>query len=175
VHAGIPMRMLSIQVIYENSNEGTHFKPFLDSVRIVGTILSNFLRFSVSSIFSAAIDIGIAWILLDYFRTFFKSEYAVILAATFIARIISTVVNYLMNRNFVFREKTAGRRSFVRYLMLCAVIIMFSATGVYILRRGFGLNEKIGKVVVDSLLYLLSYQAQQRWVFAIRQPKINRV
>lgn len=175
VHAGIPMRMLSIQVIYENSNEGTHFKPFLDSTRVIGTIFSNFLRFSVSSIFSAAIDIGIAWFLLDYLQIFFESEYTVILTATFIARVISTVVNYFLNRKYVFREKTSVRQSLVRYLMLCAVIIMFSATGVYILHRGFGTNEKIGKVVVDSLLYILSYQAQQRWVFVIRRRKINRI
>ncbi|HCX62795.1 MAG TPA: dolichol-phosphate mannosyltransferase [Clostridiales bacterium] len=165
VQAGISIEMIPIQVIYIDSNEGTHFKPILDSVRVVGTILSDFFRFSVSSIVSAAVDLGIAWLLLDFLHAYFKSEYLKILIATSVARVISTVLNYLLNRNFVFREKSAGGRSLIRYLMLCAVIIIFSTTGVYVLYKGFGINEKIGKVICDTLLYFLSYQVQQRWVF----------
>lgn len=169
VQAGIPMRMLSIQVIYENSNEGTHFKPFVDSVRVIGTLSSNFLRFSVSSVASAAVDLGIAWFLLDFLHMYFESEYFKILAATFIARVISTGVNYLLNQRFVFKEKRAG--SLIRYLTLCAMIIIFSTTGVYILHKGLGINEKIGKLICDALLYLLSYRVQQQWVFSKDHPK----
>ena len=72
----------------------------------------------------------------------------------------------MLNRKFVFRDRGAGNRSLIRYLMLCALIILLSTTGVYILHRIFGVNEKIGKIAVDAMLYLLSYQVQQRWVFA---------
>lgn len=166
VKADIAMQMLPIQVIYMNANEGTHFKPFRDSARIIGILFSDFIRFSVSSIVSAAVDLGIAWFLLDFFGTFFKSEYLKILSATSVARLISIGVNYMLNRNFVFREKKTAKQSLIRYLILCAIIILFSSTGVYVLHRFFGLNEKIGKITVDTLLYLLSYRMQQSWVFA---------
>lgn len=165
VKAGIPIETTPIQVIYVNSNEGTHFKPVHDSIRIIGTIISDFFRFSVSSLVSAAVDLGIAWFFLDALRAAFKTEYMRILMATSIARVISICVNYMLNRNFVFLKKTSGTRSLVRYLMLCAVIIILSSTGVYALKRSFGINEKAGKIICDSLLYLLSYRVQQRWVF----------
>lgn len=166
VEDGIPMRMIPIQVIYENNNEGTHFKPLRDSAMIIGTLFSNFLRFSASSVVSAAVDLGIAWFLLDFLRMFIKMEYLRIFAATSIARIISISVNYMLNKNFVFHENGSGKQSLIRYLMLCAVIMLLSATGVYVLHRGLGINEKIGKIICDALLYLLSYRVQQRWVFA---------
>ena len=173
VKADINIQMLPTKVIYMNSNEGTHFKPFRDSARIIGILFSDFIRFSVSSIVSAAVDLGIAWFLLDFLSTFFKSEYLKILTATFVARLISIAVNYLLNRNFVFREKKTAKQSLIRYLILCAMIILFSSTGVYALHRLFAINEKIGKIAVDTVLYLLSYRMQQKWVFAKEGTKHN--
>ena len=167
VRANIPMCTLPIQVIYVNSNEATHFQPFHDSVRIAVILLSGFLRFSASSLISSAVDLGIVWFLLDFLRTFFQSKYMKVLAATSIARVISIVVNYILNQNFVFRRKMPGSKTLLRYLLLCILIILLSATGVYALHRGFGINEKIGKIIVDSSLFLLSYHVQRQWVFAV--------
>lgn len=164
VKSGIPIQTVPIEVIYVNSNEGTHFKPVHDSIRIIGTILSDFFRFSVTSLISAAVDLGIAWFLLDLLRTASYSVYMRILMATSVARVISIGFNYMLNRNFVF-QKAPITRSLPRYLILCVIIIIFSATGVYALKIGLGINEKVGKIICDSLLYLLSYRVQQRWVF----------
>lgn len=166
VQAGIPMQMLPTQVIYENDNKGTHFKSFRDSFRIVGILFANFARFLISALASAAVDLGIAWFLLDFLRPFFQLEYFRILVASAMARVISIGVNYLINRKFVFQEKKADGQSLIRYLLLCVLIILFSTTGVYGLYRSFGVNEKIGKIICDTLLFVLSYQVQQRWVFA---------
>lgn len=166
VQAGIPMQMIPIQVIYENANDGTHFKPFRDSIRIIGTLFFGFIRFLASSFASAIVDFGIAWFLFDYLQPFLHIEYLRILVATAIARVISIGVNYMLNRKFVFQEKEAGGQSLIRYLLLCALIILFSTTGVYGLHRSFSVEEKIGKVICDTLLFLLSYRVQQRWVFA---------
>lgn len=165
VQADIPMQMNPIQVIYEDNNEGTHFKPFRDSIKVIGTIFLSFARFLSSSIVSAAVDIGIAWFLLDFLRTFLQSEYLRILTATVIARAISVGINYLLNRNFVFQDKESDGKSLIRYLILCVLIIVLSTTGVYGLHRDFGVNEKLGKIICDTLLFILSYQVQQRWVF----------
>lgn len=163
---GIPFCTMPIQVIYQNNNAGTHFKPLQDSARIIGTLIWSFLRFSASSLAGAAVDIWAAWLLLDFLRPFFASEYLRILTATVLARAVSILLNYLLNRNFVFREKRKGGRSLARYLMLCVLIILLSASGVFALYTLFGLNEKAGKVICDMLLFLVSYRVQMRWVFA---------
>ena len=173
VQADIPMQMNPIQVIYEDDNDGTHFKPLRDSFKIIRTMFSGFTRFLSSSIVSAAVDIGIAWFLLDFLRTFLQSEYLRILTATVIARVISVGFNYLLNRNFVFQDKKSGGKSLIRYLLLCVLIIILSTTGVYGLHIGFRVNEKIGKIICDTLLFILSYQVQQRWVFAKENRKYD--
>lgn len=172
VQKGILIQTIPIQVIYENANEGTHFKPIRDSVKIIGTLFSNFIRFLVSSFASAALDLGIAWFLMDFLSPFFQSEYGRILTATIVARIISIVFNYILNKKFVFQERNKESRSLIRYLILCWVIILLSATGVYGLHKILGINEKIGKLICDALLFLLSYQVQQRWVF-VKGEKAN--
>ncbi|HHV11709.1 MAG TPA: glycosyltransferase [Clostridiales bacterium] len=166
VQSGIPILTLPIRIIYENGNAGTHFKPIRDSIRVIKILVSNFIKFSISSIASAAVDLGIAWFLLDFFRSFLpQQEFLRILLATVTARILSIAVNYLLNKHFVFRGKEAGSRSLWRYLLLCMVIILLSSTGVYLLHTVLLINEKSGKLICDTLLFLLSYQAQQRWVF----------
>ncbi len=170
VQSGIPILTLPIRLIYENGNAGTHFKPVRDSIRVMGILLSNFIKFSISSIASAAVDLGIAWFLLDFFRPFLQQqEFLRILLSTVTARAISIIVNYLLNRHFVFRGKETGSRSLWRYLLLCGVIILLSSTGVYLLQTVLSVNEKGGKMICDTLLFLLSYRAQQRWVFKRRR------
>lgn len=165
VQGDIPIQMEKIQVIYEDNNEGTHFKPFLDSIKIIGTMFYYFIRFLSSSVLSAAVDIGIAWFLLDFLRTFLQFEYLRILIATAMARVISIGLNYVLNRHFVFQDKESDGKSLIRYLMLCVLIIMLSTTGIYALHKIFFVNEKTGKIICDTLLFILSYQVQQRWVF----------
>jgi dolichol-phosphate mannosyltransferase len=74
----------------------------------------------------------------------------------------------------VFQEKKAAGKSLSRYLILCVMIIIFSTTGVYGLHISFGVNEKIGKIICDTLLFILSYQVQQRWVFAKGDTKDDK-
>lgn len=165
VQADIPLQMVPIQVIYDNNNEGTHFRPLHDSVKIMKIMFSGFFRFVASSIASAVIDIGIAWFLLDFLQLFLHIEYLRILAATAIARSISTGVNYWVNQKFVFQSKKTSRQSLARYILLSAIIILLSTTGVYGLHKNFRVNEKIGKIIIDTLLFFVSYRVQQMWVF----------
>lgn len=46
VQQGVPLITRPIQVIYEENNAGTHFKPLGDSLRVIGTLLSNFIFFN---------------------------------------------------------------------------------------------------------------------------------
>ncbi|MFC9710587.1 glycosyltransferase [Paenibacillus sp. NPDC056933] len=172
IQSGIPIHTMPIQVIYENGNAGTHFKAIRDSARVMGVLFSNFLRFISSSVASSVVDLGIAWFLIDFLRPILgQQDYLRILLATVIARIISIVVNYVLNRHFVFRKEDS-QGSLWRYLSLCGLIILLSSTGVYLFHTIFFVDEKIAKFVCDALLFLLSFQLQRRWVFAARRKQL---
>lgn len=171
IQSGIPIHTLPIQVIYENGNAGTHFKAIRDSARVMNVLFSNFLRFISSSVASAVVDLGIAWFLIDFLRPFLGGQdYLRILLATVIARIISIMVNYLLNKNFVFKKENS-QGTLWRYLALCALVILLSSTGVYLVHTYLFIDEKIAKFVCDALLFLLSFQMQRRWVFAARRQR----
>ncbi|QOS81893.1 bifunctional glycosyltransferase family 2/GtrA family protein [Paenibacillus sp. JNUCC31] len=172
IQSGIPIHTMPIQVIYENGNAGTHFKAIQDSARVMGVLFSNFLRFISSSVASSVVDLGIAWFLIDFLRPILgQQDYLRILLATVIARILSIVVNYVLNRHFVFRKEDS-QGSLWRYLSLCGLIILLSSTGVYLFHTIFFVDEKIAKFVCDALLFLLSFQLQRRWVFAARRKQL---
>ena len=89
-------------------------------------------------------------------------------AATYGARIVSAVVNFMLNRNVVFRDASDPRRSAVRYLILAVGQAAASALLVFALQRLTGVSELMEtaiKIPVDMGLFLLSYQIQKRWVF----------
>lgn len=165
--SGVPMLTLPIEVIYEKGNKGTHFKPIRDSVQIMGILLADFMKFLFSSLAGAAVDLAIAWVLLDLLRPLLGQQaFLRILLATGLARVISIAVNYTLNKTFVFQRKNANRGSLRRYLALCALLILLSAAGVYGMHELFDVDERLGKLIGDIVLFVLSYQVQQRWVFA---------
>ena len=168
----IPIKQIEIQTIYENNNKSTHFQAIHDSVKIAKVIFSNFSKFFSSSIISSLVDITIAWFLLDLFRNnFANNDLLRIALATCLARVVSMLVNYSINKKVVFKDKNTQNKSFVKYILLCIPIMLLSTILVYITHHFFQLNDKIMKILVDSLLFLLSYKLQQNWVFNKSQKR----
>ena len=54
--ARIPMIPITIETIYENENEGTHFHPIRDSYRIYKVILGGFVKFMGTSLICFLVD-----------------------------------------------------------------------------------------------------------------------
>lgn len=163
----VPLKTLPITTVYENNNETSHFHPLRDSSRIMGVMLREFGRFLAVSLGSAVVDLLLAWLLLDLLRPVMGgSDLLRIGAATVLARLVSMVVNYTLNRILVFQAKQRPRRSFGRYLVLCAAVMVLSSGTVYLTSQYLLWNEKLAKLVADSLLFLLSYRLQRMWVFA---------
>lgn len=163
--AGIPMIPVSIETIYENENEGTHFHPIRDSYRIYKVILGSFFRFMASSLSCVALDQGIFNLLnLAVFQNGAAKSAKIILLCTVIARVISACVNFLLNRKFVFGQKGNGGKAFLRYVILCVCIMLLSAGGTWLLGKT-GMSSTVAKLITDTLLYFASYRFQERWVF----------
>ncbi len=157
--AGISIEEVPIETIYYEGNKSTHFRPLQDSLLVYGM----FLRFIVSSLSSAAIDLG-----LFAFCTFLLKDtlplYYIALS-TVIARVVSSLYNFFVNRQGVFKSEAGLGKTMVRYYSLAVVQMALSAVCVSGIFGAFGGNETLIKIVVDTLLFVISFQIQREWVF----------
>ena len=88
-----------------------------------------------------------------------------ILLSTILARAISSYFNFTMNKNFVLNGEKRIQRSIVKYYSLAVFQMLLSAAMVTALWNMFSGSETAIKIVVDTILFLASYQIQRRWVF----------
>ena len=141
------------------------FHPKNKTSQIIYVIFLHLIRFVSSSIISSIIDVLLAWILLDVLKIWMTSDFWRIALASLIARVISTIVNYVVNKKYVFKGKTNNRQTAIRFLILTVIITILSTLFVYVASIFNIMSEKLAKPVGDLLLFLLSYSAQTKWVF----------
>ena len=154
-----------IATVYEGENEGSHFRPIVDSYKIMKLIfvymLGTFFRYMISAGTSFVLDLGIYYLALQF-------GHVSILAATVIARVISSFYNFNMNRKMVFKSEEGYTKTMVRYYALCVVQMLASAGLVTVVKSmvpGGAFVATVCKAVVDTFLFVISYQIQKRWVF----------
>ena len=129
--------------------------------------MKSFLRFSGSSAVCFLLDYGL-FTLLNSVLLVALPDGTRELAATYGARVVSAVTNFLLNRLLVFRDKSAAGSSIWRYALLAVVQAGLSAILVSALQdltNATNLLETVIKIPVDGVLFLASYQIQKRWVF----------
>jgi len=161
---------IEIETIYENNNQGTHFRVVRDTLRILKVLISNFTMFFSSSVLSALVDLSLAWIFLFILKNELADlNFLRIAVATVFARVVSIWVNYLLNKKYVFKSSENNDKSMGRYLLLCLMVVTLSTLSVYFLNTNFGMDEMISKLITDSLLFFLSYHIQKSWVFQIQE------
>lgn len=164
--ASIQMVPITIETVYENDNAGTHFHPIRDSYRIYKVILGNFVKFMGASIASFVIDQGVFALFFYVILASMQTGHEFL--STVIARLISAPCNFLMNRSFVFKFKSDAKSAAWKYAVLCIGILLLSAVGLEALMTLLRIPDALAslmKLVVDTVLYFLSYRIQNKWVF----------
>ena len=153
-----------IEVIYVDNNKGTHFRPIRDSLKIIGVIISQFLKYSLISLSSSILDIAAFTMLSAMLANVIPIEH--IIVSTFIARGISGAFNFLMNKRVVF---SAGDQALLpgilKYILTAVLIASLSALFVNVLFLILHWNKTLIKIIVDTLLFFVSYKLQQAFVF----------
>ena len=171
--AGIEFKEVVISTVYIEDNQTSHFRPIRDSIRIYGVII----RYIASSLASTLVDVSLFTLLnLLFGKLGFSDELRIILAQA-IARIVSSFVNFSINRKVVFKSKDNYGSTMLKYYILCAcqlaastgLVYLFS-TVVFRLSEG-SIFDTLIKVVVDTFLFFLSFRIQQNWVFVSRKKK----
>lgn len=158
-----------ITTIYINDNETSHFRAVSDSISVYSVFIKQvfdserrqFLRYVIASLASFALDISMYGLVIALFTDFTLSTVAI---AGISARIISAAFNYLVNRNLVFKNNSDF--SLFKYFSLVLAQIGVSSILVYLLSMiNFGDYSVMIKVIVDSCLFLFSYQIQKHFIF----------
>ena len=167
----IPFDEVKIRTVYIEENASSHFRVIHDSWRIYKLILKHFFRYTVSSLLSAVVDTAgfsfLSWLLGKFLRGFVLTA-----AAGISARVISSLLNFFMNKKLVFQTNVSTGKAMLRYYMLAlpqmAAQVLLTQ-GVYTL---FSVPDDANFIrtviyaVVMTVLFIVSYMIQQRWVFA---------
>lgn len=171
--AGIPMIPVTIETIYENENKGTHFHPIKDSWKIYKVILGSFFKFMGASIISFLAD----HLLFNLFSGWLFPLLGIHLnvslplgihldntsLANYTARLFSAILNFRLNKDMVFKVR-GSKGAGLRYALVAVGIVILSTLGIKGLGK-LGMAPWLAKVIVDTLLYFVSYRVQQQWVF----------
>ena len=163
---------MAIETIYENENEGTHFHPIRDSWRIYKVIFGSFIKFMSVSLICFLIDQLLALVLRKWILPpvgFARGSMLNLQISGWGARLVSSVINFIMNKNLVFKMKGKAGKPALKYAILCIAIITISNAGVWALGK-IGMVDWLAKILMDTMLYFLSYRFQERWVFKEEVP-----
>ena len=171
---GIPFDEVKIRTVYIEENKSSHFRVIHDSWRIYKLILAHFFRYTLSSLASAVVDTA-AYSLLSGILKHMLTGLALTSAAGVGARVISSLLNFFMNKRLVFNSTVSTGKAMLRYYMLAVPQMaaqVLLTQGMYAL---FGIPDAatglrtLVYVIVMSVLYVASFMIQQRWVFAAKE------
>ena len=157
-----PVTQIPIETIYEAGNPTSHFRPLQDSARIWAPLL----KFAASSGVATIIDYVLVLVLNALTGALFFPVIA--------ARLVSASVNFAMNRRVFEATGVPLRRSALRYAALAVAVVAGSYTMLAVL-TGIGMPLWIAKIIADTTMYLVSYSAQSRYVFAPAQEQSAKV
>jgi glycosyltransferase involved in cell wall biosynthesis len=141
-----------IETVYIDNNRSSHFDPIRDSMRIYFVLA----RFYMSSIAAAAIDF------LGFTIAFALTGN--VLASVVVGR-LSSLVNFVLNRKFVFHNRDSVKGALGRYYLLAVAIATLSYGLIWALTRHAHWNVYAAKVTVDVMLSLVSFSVQRTFVF----------
>ena len=156
---GIELREIPIDTVYIEENRTSHFNPLKDSLRIYAV----FSKFILSSMSSFAVDI----LLFHVFTILLGSIGDAVAAfiATYAARAISALFKYPVNKKAVFKNHGKTTSTLLRYIIVCLVQVTTSAFAVSSLVHLLDWNATLLKLLVDLVLFLISFNIQRSWVF----------
>lgn len=177
----IPFEENKIRTVYIEENKSSHFRTFVDSWRIYKLILAHFFRYMASSVACFVVDTGIYTLLGKLLGNTLKG-FALTAAAGAGARIISSLLNFFLNKKLVFQSNTDTGKTLLRYYCLAVpqmLLQILLTEGAYVLFhvKPTGVLHTLIYVIVMILLYIIGYMIQQRWVFAPQkqnEPEVEK-
>ncbi len=150
----IEIKEVGIETIYLNSNANSHFNPLKDSIMIYKLFFKYFLAAASSFILDIILFISFFGVL---------DINSKILAATILSRVVSSIYNYIINSNLVFKNMTIKTLS--KYYLLAIIEMFTSGCFVTWLYGLLNINVLIIKILVDFIIWIINLYIQRVYVF----------
>lgn len=176
--AGRAIDEIDIETVYLDGNRSSHFRPVVDSLRVMRPLLV----FGAVSFGSFLVDLAALQVLVAATGSLGLGVVG--------ARLISASINFLLNRTLVFssaqvsskagpprrdgRRPRRLRREAAAYAGLAVSLLAASYVGLTLL-TGVGVPLLAAKLLTDVSLYLVSFQVQRRVVFARSRSDVAAV
>lgn len=174
----IPIHEVPVSTIYrDKNNSNSHFRSFMDSIRIYKDILKytifhfhsfkdsvrnykDILKFTLSSFSSFVLD----YLLFTLFMVLMPHTAVYVLLANIAARTASAFYNYSMNCRFVFH--TNKRISIaVHYFALACFILIMNNLILEMLVQLMHVSVYPAKLMTECILFVLSWLIQSGVIF----------
>lgn len=141
-----------ISTVYEPSNPTSHFRPLQDGWRIYKLLFQKLPWFTLASFASFLLDYGL-------FNLGCYVLAAPVVAATVAARLCSGAFNFYLNKHFVFKD-SGSYYSLGRYAALAVGILAANCVLIWLLTQCLPLPPWFAKVIVELVLYFVSFAIQ---------------
>lgn len=161
----INFEVVNIETVYDNNNEGTHFRPLKDAY----LIYKEPIKFTLIAVISSVIDVGLFTILYNIFATIIlKMANVNVISAlsNVIARVSSGIFNFSMNKKVAFKSEGNTKKQIIQYILLFTTQMCVSTTLVS-LASNLPINITIIKIIIDVIIFLVNYFIEKRFIFII--------
>lgn len=162
----IPFGEVPIETVYLDENSSSHFHPIRDSLRIYKHIL----KYLASSLSSYLIDITL-------FTVFTALGINTFLSAV-IARVVSSLFNFFINKKVVFNSDGKFVKTMIRYYALAIPQMLISAFAVTFIVDLLSIDnvalKSVIKALIDVTIFFASYFIQKKWVFRNDKDKTEK-
>ena len=166
---GIKMSEQTIETVYIEENKTSHFRPVRDSLKIYSLIL----KFIASSTVAAARDHLLFFLIKLFFGKYFV-PYSVLIPMV-IARVFSSAANFALNKKTVFKNNGGIVTTLIKYYVLAVPMLLISCIGIDWVSSALGITNAalvtLIKIVIESILFLLSFRLQREWVFSSKRKE----
>lgn len=129
-----------------------HFKSF-----------KRFFRFSLSSFTAFLVDYTIFILLTVTFAE--RITFMNLTLANVAARIVSSTVNFNINRRLVFKSSKSLIKSAAEFYSLAALVLVGNSIVLNFLAHGLDINHYLAKILTEMLFFLLNFTIQNFFVF----------
>jgi putative flippase GtrA len=155
-HWGISYKEIPIETIYIDNNRASHFHALRDGWRV----FSRVIKYSLSSLSATAFDYCVYAILLSFLPPSWSYG---------IAKALSGVLNYELNRRFVFHRRHSLKNA-LGYAALAAFSMTVGSLLVSLLTQN-GFNNYLAKIAIDVGLFIFNYLMQRYVIFKKAEEK----
>lgn len=149
----IGFKTIPIETIYENRIK--NFRIIKDSY----IIYKDFFKNLISSTICAIADV-----VLFYIFNYYKIQ---IFLANIFARILSGILDFIINQKWVFKKRTSKNTSLeiYKYILLFIVQMLINSIIVTILNNYIQDNIIYAKIIVNVFMYIINFIIKKKYIF----------